>query len=117
MANQEQEGVAHTDHSGDEQRREINNLNVNKRSWTSRGVQNIRPHPHTTNPGGRRIPSTIDKRWSGKTSHNTEQRQSPSSRPFRGIGSEEFRITQQLRHRMQSIQHGVRELRKENLEL
>ncbi|MED6164097.1 hypothetical protein PIB30_086428, partial [Stylosanthes scabra] len=39
----------------------------------SRGIQNELPHPHTTNPGGQRIPSTIDKRWSGGTSHNREQ--------------------------------------------
>ncbi|MED6189283.1 hypothetical protein PIB30_094409 [Stylosanthes scabra] len=84
------------------------------------GISNLndgRPYPHTTNPGGRRIPSAIDKRWLGGTSHNRDQRRSPSPRPFRGIGSDEFRITQELRHHMQSMEHELQELWKENAEL
>ncbi|MED6171080.1 hypothetical protein PIB30_037279 [Stylosanthes scabra] len=37
--------------------------------------------------------------------------------PFGGIGSDESRITQELRHRMQAMELEVRELRKENVEL
>ncbi|MED6186443.1 hypothetical protein PIB30_066751 [Stylosanthes scabra] len=44
----------------------------------SMSIQNGRPHPRTTNPGGRRILSAIDKRWLGGTCHNREPRQSPS---------------------------------------
>ncbi|MED6209871.1 hypothetical protein PIB30_058849 [Stylosanthes scabra] len=114
MANQGQEG------SGDEQRRDQQlkcqqeelDLNATANDGTgvcdgnvdSGGVQNGQPHPHPTNPSGRRTPSAIDKLESGGTSHNWEQCQAPSPRPFKGIGSNEFNDTQELRHRMQSME-------------
>ncbi|MED6181488.1 hypothetical protein PIB30_019742 [Stylosanthes scabra] len=93
----------------------INNFNDKKRSWTSmprpmmapgpkRRMWNLEtfrtdnPNPPTINPGCQRNPNSMDKHWSGRTSHNREQRQSSFPRPFREIGSDEFRITQELRH-------------------
>ncbi|MED6161143.1 hypothetical protein PIB30_057935 [Stylosanthes scabra] len=81
------------------------------------GVQNGRPHPPIANPGGRKIPSAIDRIGSGGHSNNQEQHRSQTPRPFGGIGPNEFHIAQELRHHMQSMEQEVRELRKENAEL
>ncbi|MED6189369.1 hypothetical protein PIB30_095380 [Stylosanthes scabra] len=131
--NQDEEGVAYLDHFDDEQCRnpqlehqqEELDLNVTANDGTriddanmdSGSIRNGRPQPHAASPNGRRIPNAIDRRWSGGTSHNQEQRRSPSPRPFGGIGSNEFRITEELRHRMQAMKLEVQELQRENVEL
>ncbi|MED6199089.1 hypothetical protein PIB30_072642, partial [Stylosanthes scabra] len=128
-----EEGVVYTDHFGDERRRDQQpefqqeelDLNatandvigVNEANVDSGDVQNGRPHPPVVNPGGRRIPNAIDKIGSGDNSRNQEQHRSQTSRPFGGIGPNEFHIAQDLRHRIQSMEQEVRELRKENAEL
>ncbi|MED6145857.1 hypothetical protein PIB30_029088 [Stylosanthes scabra] len=53
----------------------------------------------------------------GNGNANTDSGGGPTPRPFGGIGSNESQIAQDLRHRMQSMELEVRELRKENAEL
>ncbi|MED6221071.1 hypothetical protein PIB30_050915 [Stylosanthes scabra] len=99
MANQDEEGVVYTDHSGDYQRRDQQQqtlgLNATANEATGSGNANA-------DSGG--IQNGIG--LSG-----------PNPRHFGGIGSEESQIAQELRHRMQAMEMEVRELRKENAEL
>ncbi|MED6194691.1 hypothetical protein PIB30_030758 [Stylosanthes scabra] len=127
MVNQDEEGVAYTDHSGDErrttqqqnqqqdqQRNMDHNATANgstasgDRNVESGGkTQNGQPKPHDDNPGGWRSTSAFDRLGPGD----------PDPNPFGGIGSDESRITHELQHRMQSVELMVQELRKENVEL
>ncbi|MED6141458.1 hypothetical protein PIB30_103655 [Stylosanthes scabra] len=75
MVNQDEEGIAYTNHSGDEQHRnqqpehqqeelDLNAMTnddteVDVANVDSGGIQNGQLHPQTTNPNGKRIPSTI----------------------------------------------------------
>ncbi|MED6174967.1 hypothetical protein PIB30_074018, partial [Stylosanthes scabra] len=63
---------------------------------TSGGGQNRQPPPHNPNFGS--CPSAFDRIGPS----------SPTPRPFGGIGSDESQITQELRHRMQSMELEVR---------
>ncbi|MED6184480.1 hypothetical protein PIB30_047802 [Stylosanthes scabra] len=121
MVNRDEERVVYTNHSGDEQRRnpqherQSEELDLNataneavgsgNTNTDSGGVQNRQPPPHNPNSGNR--PSAFDRIGPG----------GPTSRPFGGIGSDKSHITQELRHRMQSMELEVRKLRKENAEL
>ncbi|MED6169319.1 hypothetical protein PIB30_020299 [Stylosanthes scabra] len=100
MVNQDEEGVPYADHSGDEQRQnqqpgqqEGLNLNATANGATEtddanvdlEDVQNGQPHiPVSKNS------SALDRL----------DPSGPAPRPLRGIGTDESRITQELRHRL-----------------
>ncbi|MED6170512.1 hypothetical protein PIB30_031749 [Stylosanthes scabra] len=121
MVNRDKEGVVYTDHSSYEQRRnpqherQSEKLDLNATAneavgsgnthMDSGGVQNGQPPPHNPNSGNRT--SAFDRIGPS----------GPTLRPFGGIKSDESHITQELRHRMQSMELEVWELRKENAEL
>ncbi|MED6203775.1 hypothetical protein PIB30_002539 [Stylosanthes scabra] len=89
MVNQDEEGVPYDDPSGDEQR------------------QNPQPNPQQVDLD---LNATV----------NGSQELGPGNsepRPFGGIGSNPNQIMQDLRHRMQAMEHEVKELRSENTEL
>ncbi|MED6147724.1 hypothetical protein PIB30_046473 [Stylosanthes scabra] len=69
------------------------------------GTQNGQPPPRNPTQGNRQ--SAFDRIGPSR----------PNPRPFGGTGSDESQIAQELRHRMQAMESGVRELRKENAEL
>ncbi|MED6119389.1 hypothetical protein PIB30_011454 [Stylosanthes scabra] len=112
MVNQDEEGVAYTDHSGDERRQNQQqnqqqvdlDLNATANGSTESvgrnaemgGTQNGQPNT-----------STFDRLGPG----------SPGPNPFGGIGSDDTQIIQELRHRMQAMEIEVKGLRKENVEL
>ncbi|MED6135759.1 hypothetical protein PIB30_049649 [Stylosanthes scabra] len=123
MVNQDEEGVAYTDHSGDErhqnqqQNQQQVDLDLNAtangsqesagRNAETGGTQNGQPNPGGNNPEGRRSTGAFDRLGPGH----------PEPRPFGGIGSDDTQIMQDLRHRMQAMELEVKELRKENTEL
>ncbi|MED6152313.1 hypothetical protein PIB30_090735 [Stylosanthes scabra] len=97
MANQDEEGVVYTDHSGDDQRRDQQrelqqqglDLNATANEATGSGnanmnlggIQNGQPPPHNPNHGNRQ--SAFDRIGPS----------GPTPRPFGGIGSDESQIT------------------------
>ncbi|MED6188635.1 hypothetical protein PIB30_087761 [Stylosanthes scabra] len=119
MANQDEEGMVYTDHSGDDQRRDQQqqektlDLNATANEATgsgnantdSGGIQNGQSPPR--NPVQDNRQSAFDRIGPG----------GPTQRPFGGTGSDESQIAQELRHRMQAMELVVWELRKENAEL
>ncbi|MED6195080.1 hypothetical protein PIB30_034624 [Stylosanthes scabra] len=128
LRDQELEGI---DHSGDEQHRshqyqnnQYEELDLNTNPNGNTGVEDANMNSGAAQNGGlqprvtiletRRIQSTVNSCWSGGNSLNRDQRRTPPPRPFGGIGSNEHRISQELRHCMQSVEHKVQELRREN---
>ncbi|MED6196499.1 hypothetical protein PIB30_048102 [Stylosanthes scabra] len=107
MANQDEEGVVYTDHSGDNQRRDLQcelqqtlDLNAATNEATgsgnantdSGGIQNRQPPPH--NPSHDNRQSAFDRIGPSV----------PTPRLFGGIGTDESQIAQELRHRMHAME-------------
>ncbi|MED6176433.1 hypothetical protein PIB30_088184 [Stylosanthes scabra] len=98
MANQDEEGVVYTDHSGVEQRelqQQTLYLNATANEATGSGNAN-------TDSG-----ECFRQDWTKRS----------DPRPFGGIRSDKSQIAKELRHHMQAMELEVQDLRKENAEL
>ncbi|MED6204267.1 hypothetical protein PIB30_007738 [Stylosanthes scabra] len=105
MVNQDEEGIPYTDHSGDEQHRNLQqaDLDLNAtangstrsvdRNAEAGGTQNGQPGSSGDNSGGRRSTSAFDRL---------------GPKPFGEIGSDKSQIIQELRHRMQAMELQVK---------
>ncbi|MED6168393.1 hypothetical protein PIB30_011283 [Stylosanthes scabra] len=119
MVNQDEEGVAYSDHSSDERHQDQQQVDLDlnatangstesaDRNVDTGGTQNSQPKSGGDNFGGQRSTSAFDRLGPGN----------PDPKPFGGIGTDETQIIQELRHRMQAMELEVKGLRKENIEL
>ncbi|MED6118651.1 hypothetical protein PIB30_004701 [Stylosanthes scabra] len=109
MANQNEEGIPYTDHSGDEQHQNNQqnqqqvDLDLNAtangsqesagRNAETGGTQNGQPNSGGDNSGGRQSTSAFDRIGPGDL----------GPRPFGRIGSDDTQIIQDLRHRVNAL--------------
>ncbi|MED6145735.1 hypothetical protein PIB30_028096 [Stylosanthes scabra] len=121
MANQDEEGVAYTDHSGDEQRQyqqpeqqqEALDLNATVNDATGTNGTNV----NLEDLQNRRPPTPVAERSRNQSAFHRLGPGDPTPKPFGGIGTDESCITQELRHRIVSMEHVVQELQRENAKL